>query len=593
MANRLWLLKSRRAWKAFRKASGDPRKAQERLLESYLEKNAPTEYGRKHGFGELGTVTDYQARVPMVAYDNLAEEIRRIREGKPNVLSADPVLLLQPSSGSTTAAKLIPFTGTLKREFDRGVAVWITDLFRSRPELMGGPAYWSVSPAVGREEEAGGSRSGESLGAGVAPSQGGPGAPGKGPSDPVRDEAAPPLLPIGFEEDAAYLGGGVRRLVRKVLAVPEEMGRVTDTGTHRYLTLLHLLGCPELRILSVWSPTFLSLLLEPLEEWWEDLLEELAGGKLHPPGRGGGARVQGQAATTHPPIPAPKNPARARELRQVDPRDYRAIWPRLGLLSTWADGTSGPYAEGLSRSFPGVPLQPKGLIATEAFMTLPLWGVDGAVPAITSHFLEFLPEGNPEDRPKLVDELDRGARYEIVVTTGGGLYRYRMGDVLEVVGRVGNLPCLRFVGRADKVSDLFGEKLSDGFVARVFQTLGRRHELTPAFSLLAPHAPEESQPRYIWFLNAPGVAESAPLRATLESELDYALSESFHYRTCRKLGQLAPLEVCFVDDRAPQRYLLERRRRGQELGEIKIPALETGRGWTAVLVGEGAAGQSS
>jgi len=36
-----------------------------------------------------------------------------------------------------------------------------------------------------------------------------------------------------------------------------------------------------------------------------------------------------------------------------------------------------------------------------------------------------------------VHELERGRLYSVILTTGGGLYRYALGDVVTVVGRVG------------------------------------------------------------------------------------------------------------------------------------------------------------
>ena len=49
----------------------------------------------------------------------------------------------------------------------------------------------------------------------------------------------------------------------------------------------------------------------------------------------------------------------------------------------------------------------------------------------------------------------------IVSFTGGGLYRYRLNDCVEILGFVNECPLLRFVGRKDKVVDLFGEKLNE------------------------------------------------------------------------------------------------------------------------------------
>ena len=54
-----------------------------------------------------------------------------------------------------------------------------------------------------------------------------------------------------------------------------------------------------------------------------------------------------------------------------------------------------------------------------------------------------------------------------MVTTGGGLYRYHLGDRIQVTGHIHGCPLVRFVGRHSSVSDWFGEKLNDAHVSRV------------------------------------------------------------------------------------------------------------------------------
>jgi hypothetical protein len=72
----------------------------------------------------------------------------------------------------------------------------------------------------------------------------------------------------------------------------------------------------------------------------------------------------------------------------------------LALISCWADAHATGPARGLRARLPDVEFQPKGLLATEAFVTIPF---RGAWPvAIRSHFFEFLEE---DGSLKLADEL--------------------------------------------------------------------------------------------------------------------------------------------------------------------------------------------
>ena len=47
--------------------------------------------------------------------------------------------------------------------------------------------------------------------------------------------------------------------------------------------------------------------------------------------------------------------------------------------------------------------------------------------------VHFLSSDETDPRTLLIDEVEVGKRYEIAITTTAGFYRYRMGDVLEVV----------------------------------------------------------------------------------------------------------------------------------------------------------------
>jgi hypothetical protein len=331
----------------------------------------------------------------------------------------------------------------------------------------------------------------------------------------------------------------------------------------RYVTLLCLLRARDLRLVSVWHPSFLTLLLDALPAHFPGLLRDVANG----------------TCTSGEPLPPELSfalrggpqPRRARELEELDTSAPAAIWPRLGLISCWADAHAALHIEGLRRRFPGVAVQPKGLIATEAFVSLPFAGLHPL--AMTSHFFEFL-----DDRgdAHLAHELSPGAEYRVVVTTGGGLYRYMLQDRIRVDGVVGRTPSVRFVGKEDHVSDRFGEKLSEGFVGDVLRRLFDRYRLRPPFAMLAPETRGE-RTGYALFV------EGSEFPATLAAELDHALAENPHYRYCRDLGQLAPAQVTPLRCDGYAAYVGECRRRGQRLGDVKASPLSVHDGWDKVF----------
>src|SRR5690606_31059882 len=226
LTHAVWAAASLPEARAFRRALGDVEGSQRRLLARIVRAGARTAYGEAHGFGAIRTAEAFRRRVPLVEYDApgsnpgraLAPFVDRIAAGERRVLTAEPVRLLEPTSGSTAATKLIPYTAALQRDLRRAIAPWMADLYTRHPGVGRGPHYWALSPVAraGRHTEAG--------------------------------------VPIGFEDDGAYLGA-MGRLARATFAVPPEARHVSDLDAWRYVTLRLLVARRDLALVSVWSPT--------------------------------------------------------------------------------------------------------------------------------------------------------------------------------------------------------------------------------------------------------------------------------------------------------------------------------------------------
>ena len=530
LSNELWRLANVARHRRFAAALERPTETQERILRGLLRANAGTEYGRAQRFDELGSLRDFQQRVPPTTFDDYQPFVQRIRAGERGLLTAAPVQRLVPSSGSTAARKLVPYTRALRAEFERGIGPWIVDLFRD-PRLRGGRAYFSISPALAPAEE-------------------------------------PSAVPVGFEDDADYLGGVLGRIVARSLAVSPLVHRIRDVAAFRHATLLFLLGATDLALISVWHPSFLALLLRDLREHWERLLDDLRRGSFSPPGDVDAAT---RAALTRRLRPSPR---RADELRRADPARVPELWPRLALVSCWGDGPAEGALRELARSLAGVPIQRKGLIATEAFVSLPF---EGAHPlAIRGHFFEFVDDVG---RARTAGELEAGAEYALLVTTGGGLYRYRLGDRVRVDGFVGCTPSLRFAGRDDHVVDLVGEKLNERFVSAVLDRLLSVSGHAVAFAMLAPVRADGAS-GYGLFLQA---APAPP--PGLADRLEALLRENPHYDWAVRLGQLAPARVFRVRAGAHATYLERQCALGRRLGDVKPCALSPHAEWERAFDG--------
>ncbi|MCA2977275.1 MAG: GH3 auxin-responsive promoter family protein [Myxococcaceae bacterium] len=510
-----WAVSRRRAVKTFDAASRHPRRAQEAWLARAWPALSESSYGRALGLPTASSLEAFRRRAPVVGWDDVAPLVARLAAGERGVLTTEPVLVFERTSGSTATPKRVPYTQGLLDDFSAATGPWLDDLFRHFPGLFHARQYWSLSPAA------------------RAP------------------ETTPSGVRVGFEDDTEYFGPVTRLAMKQLMAVPGAVGQLRGVEAWTLATLVPLVEAADLGFISVWNPSFLTLLLEALEARWGEVLPRLS-------------------------------PARRRAVEALPARTAEALWPSLQLVSCWTDGWAKAALPGLRRLAPRVPIQGKGLLATEGVVSFPRWGLPAPVAAVTSHLLEFEPlDGGG---PLWVDELRAGARYTPVLTTRGGLLRYRLPDVVTCVGHWRALPMLRFEGRSDKTSDLRGEKLSAVAVEPKLERALRGLPL--AFALLAPRL--EPTAGYTLFLEGP--LDDAQLRA-LADAVETALLEEHHYRYCRDLGQLSGVDVVRVEG-GRQRWLEALTARGLKLGDIKPSAFDPSPDWARWLSPPGTRGPS-
>jgi hypothetical protein len=530
----------------FHRALSHPEQAQSENLSRILRATRDTTQStRVPGFSRIRTAREFQDAVPLSTPDSVLPDIEALKAGTPRVLTQEPVSRFEPSGGSSGASKYVPMTRGLLDEFHRALAPMLFDLLHSRPAVREGPSYWSISP-IGRKQ-------GRTAGG----------------------------IPVGSVEDSAYFPRFLQPVLSRVFAVPGTVARLPDVESCRYVTLWFLVACEELALLSVWNPSFLTLLMDALERHGERLAEDLERGVCRPPGEGGVDAVL--SAMRFSP-----RPERARVLREAlrSGLQGRMLWPRLALLSMWTDAQAAHSVAPARRRFDGVDVQGKGLLATEGVVTLPLFGAPAPVLAVRSHFFEFLDPEHPEARPRLAHELEVGRTYSVLLSTSGGLLRYRIGDLVRVEGFHHATPCLRFLGRADAVSDLVGEKLAATRVSSVLDALlpavlgGPR----PSFAMVAPEWEPHAPPAYRLFLET-GLPD-ARLNEAAQS-LERALCEGYHYRYARELGQLGPVSALRVTE-GSRHYEARCIALGQRAGDIKPTDLHRQAGWTAWFSQQGA-----
>jgi len=380
------------------------------------------------------------------------------------------------------------------------------------------------------------------------------------------------------------------------------------------VTLLFLLRCRDLALISIWNPTFLTLLLGPLPGWLPALARDVAAGRIDaaieidPAVR---RRLEGRLRADRRRSSEIERVAQEWAGKSPVERDsvgrtlYEALWPQLVVLSCWADGRAAERVGSLREAFPHAAVQPKGLTATEGFVSWPMGGLEGAVLSLRSHFFEFV-EGDSSSTPfpsrqsgeggergeiRLAHELQCGKRYAVVLTTHGGLYRYQLGDLVEVVGYYGQCPRIRFLGKEDMVVDLFGEKLNEAHVRAIVEEALARHACPAPFWLVAPERAVAGACFYTLFVQPEAQDDTAAIALVLQAlarEVEDRLRENYHYDYCRRLNQLGPLRAFWITagtSQALETYLAVCTSLGQRLGDIKPVALHGHSGWAGAFQG--------
>lgn len=305
-------------------------------------------------------------------------------------------------------------------------------------------------------------------------------------------------LAVGLPSEGAYLGPELEGALGSLMAVLPSAEPVS-IEVWRSRTVAALAACHELTLISIWSPTFLLELVDALP---------------------------------------------------------REVWPQLDTISMWTDGASAPYARRIAELFPNAHIDAKGLLSTESAITVRVDDEPGCVPALTSAMLEF---ADPAGCYQLSDSLEAGTVYRVIITTPGGLYRYDTGDEVHCLGIDQGLPRLQFVGRAGLVSDLVGEKLTEGFVSNAVGGLARPASLVPQGT---PH------PHYQIWLDAPDAGDGEAVARVV----DDSLRRNVQYAYARDLGQLrAPVTIFRPGFVQYRRHALAAR--GHRLGDVKLSAL--------------------
>ena len=137
-------------------------------------------------------------------------------------------------------------------------------------------------------------------------------------------------------------------------------------------------------------------------------------------------------------------------------------------------------------------------------------------------------------------ELEQGKRYLIVFSNSSGVWRYLLGDIVEVCGLYEQTPLIRFVRKIGASANLAGEKLEEAHVNLAVGGALSELGLEATFFSLAPD-PGRATPGYaLHFEPAQAAALGPAVINRLAAAVDAGLGKaSYDYGRLRSGGQLS------------------------------------------------------
>jgi hypothetical protein len=497
---------ARRAAAPFERAVADTRRTQEALLARLLQQNRDTEYGREYGFAGVTSLADYARKVPVVDYEDLSPRIDRVTRGEKNVLTAEDPLLFAQTSGTTGKPKFIPVTPSCRKA--GGLTVWLHYARRDHPTLFKKRIVTIVSPAVEGYTEA--------------------------------------KIPYG--STSGMVVKEMPRVVQSAYAVPYDAFEIENYEA-KYYALLRLGLADEVTFLGTANPSSILMLAEMADRFADSLIRDI---------HDGGLSEKFEVSPEIRKALAPRlraSPTRARALEALRAKRGRLVpadyWPGMALLGCWKGGTVGSYIRKLpewydadGRGMP--PVRDMGYLASEARMSVPISDRgSGGVLTVHANVFELVPVEDVDARPDDHEnwrylgaaDVEVGREYYVFISTTGGLYRYDMNDVIEVVDRYKTAPVVEFRRKGRGMTNLTGEKLSVNHLIEAIQAASQALNVRVAHFRCEPWI-EES--RYVVKIE---LAASLPegRRQEFLQAIDDALGRvNIEYQSKRKSARLRP-----------------------------------------------------
>ena len=423
------------------KKSSLKEKPNEAQLLKILHDNKDTEYGKKYDFANIHSFEEYKSKVPLTTYDDYDSYIKRmIKNKESNLITSYKVLQYADTSGSIGVQKKIPVT-------DKMIAIHKKYSFCRSKAIA--DKFWR-----------------ETYG------------------KPVPHEFG--FNTVECENTVAEDGkihssatGSVARRYRQIfkffLTSPDPIHFPIGGMNMNYMKARFALEKPEICFILAPFMTNIVDIFNFIKNNWEILCDDIENGTIN---------EDMCEERSRPAIMKyiKKRPERAKQLREIFKEGFDTpiiprLWPKMSWTCAIGNGSFSSYRKKFQQ-YAGkkvaldyfVYAASEGMFACAIEMNKPEFCL-----LTDSCFFEFRDAAASDDDNNtiMMDQLEVGKEYEVIITNLGGFYRYKIQDVIRVLGFYNNLPLITFAYRKGQLANIAAEKTTEEHLNEAVARLGK------------------------------------------------------------------------------------------------------------------------
>lgn len=413
--------------------------SQNKVLMDILDFGKDSEYGRKYQFSQIYSIEEFQKNVPITEFADYYDMIERMKKGEENVLFPGRTAVFLNTSGTTGTSKHIPESskGGLVKKIVSNTRM--LEIAKAYPKVAN-PDYKVfaiMNSAV------------------LGTTEGG--------------------IPIGSASGQSTKSGGSENGMSGKMPLPSAVLSASDLATESldYLTLLYGISCENVSALFCNNVAHVNVMFKNLNKDPKPYINDIRTGSFSTDVP---KNLEEELLKEWKP-----NPERADQLEALYEEKGKLnisdIWPEFDFVGCWLSASVGRTLQEVKPLFPEKTMYfDWGYGASEGKYNIPLHpNQAGGLLTTFGYFYEFLPIGQKE--PVLLKDTRDGEKYELVMTSYSGFYRYNIHDIVKITVNPDESRNIEFICKSGDKVIIGGNVLYSSDLTEVIEAYEKEHSI--------------------------------------------------------------------------------------------------------------------